>query len=84
MSEWLKFLVYLDEMGVSDAPAVKRLVDGNTLCKALGTKPGKWMTEALDICLAWQFRNPGVEDIEGAIDEVRKRQDELKIPEGKR
>jgi tRNA nucleotidyltransferase (CCA-adding enzyme) len=83
ISEWLRFLHHLDKMDVLDAPAVKPLVDGRTLCDSLGTKPGKWMAEAMDVCLAWQFRNPGIQDKEGAIEEVRERRDELGIPSGK-
>jgi hypothetical protein len=62
-----------------DAPSIKRLVDGKILTQALGVKPGKWMGAALDVALAWQLRNPGVEDSGGAIEEVRRRRDELGI-----
>jgi tRNA nucleotidyltransferase (CCA-adding enzyme) len=39
------------------------------------------MKPALDVCMEWQLRNPGVTDAAGAIDEVRERRDELKIPQ---
>jgi hypothetical protein len=45
----------------------------------LGVKPGKWTGAALDVALAWQLRNPGVEDPAGAIEEVRRRKEELGI-----
>ena len=76
---WQKFLDHLDELDVLEAPSLKRLVDGKRLSAALGLKPGKWMAPALDVCLAWQFRNPGVTDVTAAIAEVRERSDELGI-----
>ena len=68
-------------MGVMDAASLKSIIDGTQLRNALGgVKPGVWMKPALDVCMEWQLRNPGVTDPEGAVDEVRKRRDELKIP----
>jgi hypothetical protein len=40
-----------------------------------------WMKPALEICIEWQLRNPGSEDKEAAINEVRMRRDGLKIPQ---
>ncbi|KAK4215666.1 mitochondrial CCA tRNA nucleotidyltransferase [Rhypophila decipiens] len=71
LREWQGFLDHLVELDVMDAPGIKRLVDGKILCDALGGKPGKWMAEALEIAMAWQLRNPGVEDVSGAVEEVR-------------
>jgi tRNA nucleotidyltransferase (CCA-adding enzyme) len=34
----------------------------------------------LDVCMEWQLRNPGIKDTQGAIDEVKSRAEELKIP----
>ncbi|KAK0629925.1 hypothetical protein B0T17DRAFT_527000 [Bombardia bombarda] len=79
LSEWQRFLDHLVELDVMDAPAMKRLVDGRILAKELGVKPGKWMAQALDITTAWQFRNPGVTDYAGAVEEVSKRGEELGI-----
>jgi tRNA nucleotidyltransferase (CCA-adding enzyme) len=71
-------------MDLMDAPSEKLPLSGTDLCKELGgekpVKPGPWMKPALDVCMAWRFRNPGVEDLKGAIDEVRSRSEELKIP----
>ncbi len=65
-----------------DAPFIRSIIDGKQLCIALGgVKPGVWMRPALDVCMEWQLRNPGVPDPAGAIDEVRRRSDELKIPQ---
>ncbi|KAL2023968.1 hypothetical protein VTK56DRAFT_203 [Thermocarpiscus australiensis] len=79
LAEWQQFLDHLVEMGVMNAPSIKRLVDGKLLASELGVKPGKWMGAALDVALAWQLRNPGVTDPAGAVEEVRKRREELGI-----
>lgn len=71
---------HLVELDVVDAPNIKRLVDGRALSKALGIKPGKWTGKALDVCMEWQLRNPNETDIAGAVEEVRKKKDELEIP----
>ncbi|KAK0714935.1 hypothetical protein B0H67DRAFT_579543 [Lasiosphaeris hirsuta] len=73
LAEWQRFLDHLIKLDVMDAPLLKRLVDGHLLTKALGVKPGKWLSEALDIAMAWQFRNPGVTDSAEAVEEVRKK-----------
>lgn len=48
------------------------MLDGKQLAKALAIKPGPWMKDALDVVMAWQLRNPGQKDTEGAIEEVKK------------
>ena len=78
--EWQAFLDHLEELDIMDAPAVKRLVDGTQLAKALGVKPGKWMTAALDVVIRWQLQHPGETDPAGAIEEVKARKEELGIP----
>ncbi|KAB8297717.1 hypothetical protein EYC80_001524 [Monilinia laxa] len=80
-SEWQRFIDHLKELDVMDAPAIRGIVDGKILSKALGVKPGKWMGPALDVCMEWQLRNPDSTDAEVAIEEVRKRQKELDIPQ---
>ncbi|QSZ28759.1 hypothetical protein DSL72_003264 [Monilinia vaccinii-corymbosi] len=80
-SEWQKFIDHLKELDVMDAPTIRGIVDGKMLSKALGVKADKWMGPALDVCMEWQLRNPNSTDAEGAIDEVRKRQKELNIPQ---
>ncbi|KAK3944819.1 mitochondrial CCA tRNA nucleotidyltransferase [Diplogelasinospora grovesii] len=69
LAEWQAFLDHLVELDVMDAPSIRRLVDGTVLAKELGIKPGKWMAPALDIVMAWQLRNPGVTEQEGAVEE---------------
>ncbi|OAA56015.1 tRNA nucleotidyltransferase [Cordyceps fumosorosea ARSEF 2679] len=83
VAEWQKFLDHLVEMDVMDAPQLKRLVDGRELAKALGVKPGKWTGQALDVCVAWQLRNPDETDPAPAIEEVKQRRKELGIPDAR-
>ncbi|KAK4151349.1 mitochondrial CCA tRNA nucleotidyltransferase [Chaetomidium leptoderma] len=78
LAEWQQFLDHLVELDVMNAPSMKRLVDGKILAKGLGVTPGKWTGAALDVALAWQLRNPGVEDPAGAVEEeVKMARDQL-------
>ncbi|KAM0323429.1 hypothetical protein ACHAQA_008708 [Verticillium albo-atrum] len=79
LSGWQAFLDHLSDQGLMEAPSLKRLVDGKYLSKNLGLKPGKWMGAALDVCLEWQLRHPEATDPSGAIEEVRRRHQELGI-----
>ncbi|KAF7903662.1 uncharacterized protein EAF01_006711 [Botrytis porri] len=79
-SEWQKFIDHLKDLDVMEAPAIRGIVDGKILSKALGVKPGIWMAPALNVCMEWQLRNPNLTDTEAAIEEVRKRKEELNIP----
>lgn len=83
VKEWQLFLDHLVELDVMDAPQLKRILDGRELAKALGVKPGKWTGQALDVCIAWQLRNPTETDPTLAIEEVEKRRKELGIPDAK-
>ncbi|ATZ55574.1 Bccca1 [Botrytis cinerea B05.10] len=80
-SEWQKFIDHLKDLDVMEAPAIRGIVDGKILSKALGVKPGIWMAPALNVCMEWQLRNPDSTDTEAAIEEVRKRKEELNIPQ---
>lgn len=73
-STFLEHLQSLDVLGACD---YKPLIDGKALAKALDTRPGPWMTDALDVVMAWQLRNPGQTDPEEAIAEVRRKRGEL-------
>ncbi|CAK7218440.1 CCA tRNA nucleotidyltransferase, mitochondrial [Sporothrix curviconia] len=81
LRDWQTFLDHLETLDVMDAPHMKRLLDGKQVAAALGIKPGKWMTVAMDMCMAWQLRNPDETDPAGAIEEVRQRKDEVGIAE---
>ncbi|ESZ95202.1 hypothetical protein SBOR_4433 [Sclerotinia borealis F-4128] len=80
-SEWQQFIDHLQDLDVMDAPAIRPIVDGKILSKALGAKPGIWMGPALNVCMEWQLRNSVSTDAEAAIEEVRKRRQELNIPQ---
>ncbi|KAI9886262.1 MAG: hypothetical protein M1823_001933 [Watsoniomyces obsoletus] len=79
ISNYADFLAHLRKLDVLEAYALKPIVDGKQIVAALNVKPGKWTGAALDLVMRWQLRNPGVTDGEGAIEEVRKHREELKI-----
>ncbi|PHH58704.1 hypothetical protein CDD81_4809 [Ophiocordyceps australis] len=81
LAYWQQFLDHLGKIQVYNAHTIKPLVDGHMLARSMQVKPGKWMVKALDVCMAWQLRNPDVKDASGAIDEVHRRRHELGIPE---
>ncbi|KAI0148245.1 hypothetical protein F4776DRAFT_306363 [Hypoxylon sp. NC0597] len=80
LRKWQRFLDHLQDLDVMEAPALKRIIDGTQLAKALGVKPGKWMAQALEVCVAWQLRHPDATDPAGAIEEVQSKRAELGIP----
>ena len=64
-----------------DADTFKPLLNGKDLAKALNTKPGPWMKDALDIVMAWQLRNPSATDPAEAIEAVKHaRQSDSELP----
>ena len=80
-AEWQSFIDHLEQMEIMDAANLKGVLTGSELSAALGgLKPGAWMKAALDVCMEWQLRNMGVQDTKGAIEEVKMRAEELKIP----
>ncbi|APA12836.1 hypothetical protein sscle_10g076060 [Sclerotinia sclerotiorum 1980 UF-70] len=80
-SEWQQFIDHLRDLDVMEAPAIRGIIDGKILSKALGVRPDMWMGPALNVCMEWQLRNPNSTDAEAAIEEVRKRRQELNIPQ---
>ena len=76
---WQMFLDHLRKLDVMEAPSLKCPIQGTELANALGLEPGSWMAAALDMCVAWKFRNPGATDVSPAIEEVWRRSDELAI-----
>ncbi|KAF9870862.1 putative poly polymerase protein [Colletotrichum karsti] len=66
---WQKFVDHLADLDLLDAPNLRRLVDGRLLTQELGIRPGKWLGQALDVCVAWQLRHRGETDPAGAIAE---------------
>ncbi|CAJ2501909.1 Uu.00g047620.m01.CDS01 [Anthostomella pinea] len=80
LRSWQLFLDHLEELDVMEAPSLKRVIDGTQLAKTLGIRPGKWMAPALEVCVAWQLRNPEATDPAGAVEEVKSKRTELGIP----
>ncbi|KFY17568.1 hypothetical protein V492_00549 [Pseudogymnoascus sp. VKM F-4246] len=70
LQKWQKFLDHIIDMDLWEAATCKRIIDGKQLSKELKAKPGVWMAAALDLVMAWQFRNPTETDPHGAIEEV--------------
>ncbi|KAF2121512.1 hypothetical protein BDV96DRAFT_483998 [Lophiotrema nucula] len=65
------FLDQITKFELTEAPNFKPLLTGTELGKALNTKPGPWMKDALDVVMAWQLRNPDVTDPSEAIEAVK-------------
>ena len=63
---------HIESRKLADAYKFKPLLDGNQLAKALSTKPGPWMKEALDVVMAWQLANPGITEPTDAVAAVQK------------
>ncbi|KAF7196712.1 Nucleotidyltransferase lcsQ [Pseudocercospora fuligena] len=72
--KYIAFIEHLRALGIADACALKPLLDGKALAKAIGTPPGPWMKDALDVVMAWQLRNPDTKDAQQAIEEVKNHQ----------
>ncbi|KAF2458994.1 hypothetical protein BDY21DRAFT_339476 [Lineolata rhizophorae] len=64
---YAKFLSHMTSLNILDAYALKPLIDGKALSKALSAPPGPWMKDALDVVMAWQLRNPNATDAKEAI-----------------
>jgi tRNA nucleotidyltransferase (CCA-adding enzyme) len=77
LSEYAKFLGHLQSENLLEAYALKPLITGTELAKALDTKPGPWMKAALEEVVAWQLLNPTATDSAAAIEQVKKNQGEL-------
>ena len=80
LAKWQQFLDHIVDMDLLEVATCKRIIDGKQLSNELNARPGVWMAPALDLIMAWQLRNPTVTDPRGAIEEVRARAAELKIP----
>lgn len=68
------YVVFIDQIlkhQVQEADTFKPLLKGTDLAKALNTKPGPWMKDALDVVMAWQLRNPDATDPAEAIEAVK-------------
>ena len=64
-------------MDLLDVASLKPIVNGRQLCDAFGAGNGPWVKKALDFVIEWQLRNPDEIDAENAIEEVRRRKEEI-------
>ncbi|CAO2654688.1 Nn.00g114210.m01.CDS01 [Neocucurbitaria sp. VM-36] len=71
LRSYAAFLTHLTKLNILDADTFRPLLKGTDLAKALSTKPGPWMKDALDVVMAWQLRNPDVTDPADAIEAVK-------------
>ncbi|KKY25746.1 putative trna nucleotidyltransferase [Diplodia seriata] len=62
LRSYSKWFEHIQKLNLTEAYALKPLLDGKALAKALETPPGPWMKSALEVVMAWQLRNPGVTD----------------------
>ncbi|CAH2448719.1 ATP (CTP):tRNA-specific tRNA nucleotidyltransferase [Komagataella phaffii CBS 7435] len=49
---------HIKNQDLSQVHSLRPLVDGKTLCKELGKKPGPWMKPLMDKLLVWQLDHP--------------------------
>ncbi|KAI4165378.1 MAG: hypothetical protein LQ342_000786 [Letrouitia transgressa] len=62
------------DLGVMDAWKLKPIITGKRLASEVQSDPGPWLGDALEnIVIPWQLRNPGVDDQEAVIEEVKRR-----------
>lgn len=79
LSGYERFLVHVRKLELLTAYDLKPVIDGKALAKALDTRPGPWMKDALDVVIAWQLRHPDQATAEAAINAVRNSQSELTL-----
>ncbi|EME40462.1 hypothetical protein DOTSEDRAFT_46837 [Dothistroma septosporum NZE10] len=72
--KYASFIDHIRSLEILDVCTLRPLLDGKQLAKAIGTPPGPWMKDALDVVMAWQLRNPGITDPAQAIEEVKNHQ----------
>lgn len=70
-------LLYIEDSNLLDACSLRTPINGRDIINALGLKTGPWMTKAMEMVIEWQLRNPEETSKEAAINEVRRRRDEL-------
>ncbi|KAF2861844.1 poly A polymerase C-terminal region-like protein [Piedraia hortae CBS 480.64] len=67
----------LKSLSILDAYAMKLIVDGTSLTKALNTMPGPWLKDALDVAAAYQLRHAEETDPAKVIEAVKDHRGEL-------
>ena len=78
LKRYAAWLTHIVELDLSNAFALKPIVDGRQLMQALDIKSGgPWLTIALKMVMEWQLRNPEKREPDLAIAEVVSRRAEL-------
>ncbi|KAI4256720.1 MAG: hypothetical protein LQ352_001961 [Teloschistes flavicans] len=77
LKHYATWLSTLKDLDLLETYQLKPLVTGDKLAKALEEKPGKWMSKALEMVIAWQLRNPDETNPDAAISEVMSRKKDL-------
>ena len=72
-----KFLLYIEDQDLLEVCSLRPLINGRDISATLGVKAGPWMNRAIEMVIAWQLRNPGRSDGDGAMDEIINRREEL-------
>lgn len=78
---WQRFMDHVEDLDLMEVATEKLPLTGTVLSQALGKpKAGEWMKKALNVCMEWRLRNPDSKNIDEAIEEVKKKREELGIP----
>ncbi len=73
------FFSRLEHLKLTDAYALKPILDGKQISNILSCKTGPWLKSALEMVIVWQLRNPDETDPKGAIAEILERKQELGV-----
>lgn len=71
ISDYTSFLSHIHNLSVAEAYNFKPVLDGTRLAKSLGTKPGPWLKDGLEVVMAWQLANPEVANPSAALEAVK-------------
>ena len=58
VSRYENLFVQIENWDLTNVHLVKPLIDGTTLSKSLGMKPGPWLRPTIEEILVWQLDNP--------------------------
>lgn len=77
--EYNKLLSYVEKEDLLQVDALRPIVNGEEIKKALGVSTGPWMATAMEMVIRWQLLHPGISDKEKALEELRSKRAELGI-----
>ncbi|CRG83671.1 hypothetical protein PISL3812_01026 [Talaromyces islandicus] len=79
IDEYDNFLSYVETENLLDVTELKPILNGNELSAALGIRPGRWMSAALEILIEWQLLHPEITEKDKALDEMKQRRAEFGV-----